>query len=151
MRILIACLLLTAGLGHAGDDSAMALRGLLDNFLAGATVNDAAVHDSFWADDLVYTSSAGARFGKAEIMAGLEDSGEMAADGPTYGTRDVSIRVFDDTAVLTFTLVAENQEGEEARYYNSGVFRKRDGQWQAIVWQATAAETELSDGSRSRQ
>jgi len=71
MRHLLALLMLTAVAVHAGDDSAAALHSLLDNFLAGATINDAAVHERFWADDLVYTSSAGARFGKAEIMSGL--------------------------------------------------------------------------------
>ncbi len=140
MRFLIGLLLLTTGTIHAGDDSTAALRSLLDTFLAGATVNDAAVHDRFWADDLVYTSSAGARFGKAEIMAGLEDSGATEAEIPTYGARDVNIRVFGDTAVLTFTLVASADNGESDRFYNSGVFRKQDGQWRAIVWHATVAE-----------
>ena len=140
MRHLLALLMLTAVAVHAGDDSAAALHSLLDNFLAGATINDAAVHERFWADDLVYTSSAGARFGKAEIMSGLEESAQTEADGPTYGARDVHIRVFDDTATLTFTLVATTDDGTSSRYYNSGVFRKRDGQWRAIIWHATVAE-----------
>jgi ketosteroid isomerase-like protein len=139
MRILLVLLMLSAGAVHAGDDSAAALRSLLDAFLAGATVNDAAMHDRFWADDLVYTSSTGARFGKAEIMAGFEDNDEAEADGPAYAARDVNIRVFGDTAVLTFTLVATVNDGVSGRYYNSGVFRKRDGQWQAIIWHATVA------------
>ncbi len=139
MRLLLGMLMLAAGAVHAADDSAASLRSLLDTFLAGATVNDAAVHDRFWADDLVYTSSAGARFGKDEIMSGLDQDEAADADGPTYGARDVNIRVFDDTAALTFTLVATAHDGESSRYYNSGVFRKRDGRWQAIIWHATLA------------
>ncbi|MDT8321430.1 MAG: hypothetical protein RQ826_12975, partial [Xanthomonadales bacterium] len=37
----------------------------------GASVNDVEMHARFWAEDLVYTSSAGERRGKSEIMASL--------------------------------------------------------------------------------
>ena len=134
-------LMLVFSLSATADDGSevLALHGLLDRFLAGASTNDREIHDRFWADDLVYTSSSGARFGKAEIMAGLNDAGESDQPGPSYGARDVNIRVFGETAVLTFTLVATGVEGDEKHYYNSGVFRERGGQWQAIVWQATVA------------
>src|SRR5207237_8685293 len=46
---------------------------LLKDFLAGASRNDAAVHDRFWADDLIYTASAGRRIWKADIMRELSD------------------------------------------------------------------------------
>ncbi|HEY2799027.1 MAG TPA: hypothetical protein VGI85_00400, partial [Chthoniobacterales bacterium] len=32
---------------------------LLKDFLAGASRNDVAMHDRFWADDLIYTGSSG--------------------------------------------------------------------------------------------
>jgi hypothetical protein len=32
---------------------------MLNEFLSGASINDAAAHDRFWAEDLVYTSSKG--------------------------------------------------------------------------------------------
>jgi ketosteroid isomerase-like protein len=141
MRHFLASLLFAASLGHAGagDEPAASLHALLDTFLAGAGSQDAAIHDRFWADDLVYTSSAGQRFGKAEIMAGLEQGDDEAGNDQEYRARDVHFRVFGDTAALTFTLVATTEAGESTRYYNSGVFRKRNGQWQAIVWQATLA------------
>ena len=44
------------------------LTALVEDFLAGASRNDAAVHDRFWADDLIYTGSSGRRVGKADIM-----------------------------------------------------------------------------------
>lgn len=137
--IAVACLLLAGLTAQAGQDATTELRTLLDAFLDAASINDAAVHERFWADDLVYTSSSGARFGKAEIMAGLEASAEATSAGPTYGARDINIRVFGDTAALTFTLVATARQGDQTLYYNSGFFRKRNGQWQAIVWQATLA------------
>lgn len=55
-------LLLTAVPLSAADDRAV-LEALLNRFLAGASVNDVATHDRFWADDLVYTSSNGTRLG----------------------------------------------------------------------------------------
>ena len=39
----------------AGSDEEV-LTGMLNEFLAGASINDAAAHDRFWAEDLVYTS-----------------------------------------------------------------------------------------------
>ena len=51
------------------------LHAQLEAFLKGAAANDAAVHDAFWAEELVYTSSSGTRFGKAELMAGVHASG----------------------------------------------------------------------------
>src|SRR4051812_135285 len=42
---------------------------LLKDFLAGASRNDIAVHEQFWADDVIYTSSSGKRRGKADILS----------------------------------------------------------------------------------
>ena len=123
----------------SAESTAVILSRLLDEFLHGASTNDAAMHERFWADDLVYTSSTGARFGKAEIMAGLGESAPADTSGPVYSARDVDIREFGDTAVVTFRLVAE-QPGEDVQFfYNSGVFRRGDAGWQAVVWQATRA------------
>ncbi|WP_376692585.1 nuclear transport factor 2 family protein [Wenzhouxiangella sp. EGI_FJ10409] len=116
---------------------------LLERFLDGASVNDAAVHERFWADDLIYTGSDGRRFGKDEIMASLsasDDAGEADASAPPeYSARDITIRVFGDTAVVTFRLMAR-QDGEViGEYLNTGVFRKREPGWRAVTWQATRA------------
>ena len=117
------------------------LRMLLDEFLAGASINDAAAHERFWAEELVYTSSVGARFGKAEIMAGLAAAAESeeAGPGPSYSARDVRVQVFGETAVITFQLVAEQADEPTELFYNTGVFRTINGRWQAVVWQATRA------------
>ncbi|MFU8877591.1 MAG: nuclear transport factor 2 family protein [Wenzhouxiangellaceae bacterium] len=111
---------------------------LLDAFLAGASINDIEMHDRFWADDLVYTSSAGERRGKDEIMAALRQAGQPDTEAlPVYRGEDVAIRVFDDLAVVTFRLVAEMPDGGTGEYFNTGVFRRDDGQWRAFTWQAT--------------
>src|SRR6476469_3185601 len=62
---MLACTLSVSA--QAAPDAAELTR-LLNEFLAGAGRNDAAVHDRFWADDLIYTRSAGRRVNKAEVM-----------------------------------------------------------------------------------
>lgn len=111
---------------------------LLDAFLAGASANDIEMHDRFWAEDLVYTSSSGERYGKAAIMENLSNAPQDTEDQPVYSSKDVKIRVYDDMAVVTFRLVAaELADDASAEFFNTGVFQKRDGQWKAFTWQAT--------------
>jgi len=121
----------------ASGNDAEELEALLQDFLAHADERE--THDRFWADDLVYTSSNGTRFGKPEIMAGFS---EPAADedGPAieYTGEDVKVQVFGTAAVVTFKLVGTPGDGSPALYYyNTGTFLKRDGEWRAVAWQAT--------------
>lgn len=113
------------------------LEGRLRHFLAN--VDDRDTHDRFWSEDLVYTSSAGLRFGKDTIMEGFE---APEPSGVTYGAEDVVVRVYDDMAVITFTLVGNDPEEGEQRYLNTGTFRQINGDWQVIAWQATRAAEE---------
>ncbi|NEZ04308.1 nuclear transport factor 2 family protein [Wenzhouxiangella sp. XN201] len=140
-RLIAALFALLATTAAAQDtDAEGELRQLLDEFMAGASANDAEMHDRFWSEDLVYTSSSGKRFGKAEIMQGLAEApAEPEQAGPTYSARAVETRVFGDTAVITFTLVASTDGDEETRYFNTGVFRLDSDQWRAVAWQATKA------------
>lgn len=111
------------------------LGALLHEFMAGASINDVGVHERFWADELVYTSSGGARFGKAEILAGVR-----AAKGPStvvYSAEDVDVRLHGSVAVITFRLVANHADGTREEFYNTGVFSLHDGDWRAVTWQAT--------------
>lgn len=135
---------LTFGPAAVADDAAD-LTGMLHEFLAGAS--EAAVHDRFWADDLVYTSSRGTRTNKAEIMQGFAATDENDSEEPVYVYRaeDIRIKVYAATAVVAFRLVATpaaapDSSGPDAavqRYFNTGTFVKRDGRWQAVAWQAT--------------
>lgn len=136
---LILAFAATMPVALAHDSSAeQELQELLDEFLAGASTDDAAMHDRFWAEDLVYTSSSGERFGKAQIMDGLGDAApEEDPAGPDYRGEDVEIRVFDDVAVITFRLVANLFGDSTIEYFNTGVFQRRDGAWKAFTWQAT--------------
>jgi len=140
--ILIAGLAVTvpAQKAPAADE----LTKLLNDFLAGASRNDAATHDRFWAEDVIYTGSSGRRRGKAEIM---KDVRSAPAPKPgdaktTYSSEDMRIQQYGNTAIVAFRLVATTEKDgktEVAKYLNSGTFVKRKGKWQVVNWQATKA------------
>ncbi|MDX1392604.1 MAG: nuclear transport factor 2 family protein [Rheinheimera sp.] len=134
--LLVAPLLVTP-VSALADDKAE-LRALLHEFLAGATRNDAAIHNKYWADELIYTSSGGSRFGKAELMQGVTSRGMLKPDeiATVYSSEDERIMQYGDSAVVAFVLVAKSG-ADTKRYLNSGTFVKRNGQWQAVNWQAT--------------
>ena len=118
---------------------AAALTTLLKEFLAGASRNDIAIHNRFWAEDLIYTSSAGRRIGKADIMGELRSppaSTPPAGETATYSAEDVRIHQYGGTAVVAFRLVGTTPRGV-TNYLNTGLFLKRQGRWQAVGWQAT--------------
>lgn len=113
---------------------------LLDEFLTN--VDDPEMHDQLWAEDLVYTGSAGIRHGKETIMNSMQEADTSSSDvaSPSYNFKDLDIKVFGTTAAVTFQLVAETPTDsgiEIMNYLNSGFFEKRDGAWKAVVWQAT--------------
>ena len=138
-------LLLLSTVAHAQESpDAAELNRLLGEFLAGAARNDAATHERFWADDLVYTGSTGRRVGKADIMRDVRGAPPAKPGDPsiTYGAEDVRVRLYGDAAVVAFRLVATTARGgqtEVARYLNTGTFLKRGGRWQVVSWQATRA------------
>jgi uncharacterized protein DUF4440 len=115
---------------------------LLEDFLAGASKNDAAIHERFWADELIYTSSSGKRIGKTDIMREVRADSSAADTGDTtiYSAEDIRIQQYGTTAIVAFRLVGTTKKGAEtevANYFNTGTFLKRDGRWQAVSWQAT--------------
>lgn len=111
---------------------------LLNDFLAGASRNDVAVHESFWADDLIYTRSAGRRVNKAEVLHDVRTAPAPKPTDPktTYTAEDIRIQQYGDTAVVAFRLVATTEKSV-ANLLNSGTFVKRNGKWQVVNWQST--------------
>ncbi|HEV2842356.1 MAG TPA: nuclear transport factor 2 family protein [Chthoniobacterales bacterium] len=145
-RIILSALLLTViacGLPAQTAPDASELTKLLHDFLAGAGRNDVAMHDRFWADDLIYTSALGRRKGKADIMRELREEGPAKPGGETvvYTAEEIRIQQYGDTAIVAFRLVATTDKAGAktvANYLNTGTFLKRNGKWQAAGWQATA-------------
>ncbi len=140
----VAILLSLAGRLHAqAAPDAAELTKLLQDFLAGAGHNDAAMHERFWAEDLIYTASAGRRIGKADIMRDVRAEPEPKPGDETtvYTAEDIRIQQYGETAIVAFRLVATTDKGgtkQVANYLNTGTFLKREGKWQAVSWQATA-------------
>lgn len=138
----ILILTLAGGLPAQTAPDAGELTKLLRDFLAGASRNDAAMHDGFWAEDVIYTGSAGRRRGKADIMRDVRTALPAKAGDPTttYTAEDIRIQQYGNTAVVAFRLVSTTEGSgrtEVANYLNSGTLLKRDGKWQVVNWQAT--------------
>ena len=115
---------------------------LLNDFLAGASRNDAAIHERFWADDLIYTRSAGRRVNKEEVMRDVRSAPAAKPTDPktVYTAEDIRIQQYGDTAVVAFRLVATTDIAgtkHVANLLNSGTFVKRAGKWQVVNWQST--------------
>jgi len=146
MKIIVSAalllLLITAGaLAQTAPDAAE-LTKLLNDFLAGASRNDATIHERFWADDLIYTRSAGRRVNKAEVMHDVRTAPAPKPTDPktVYTAEDIRIQQYGDTAVVAFRLVATTDTGgtkHVANLLNSGTFVKRSGKWQVVNWQST--------------
>jgi ketosteroid isomerase-like protein len=147
-RILLSSLVLLAiacslPAQNSAPDTAE-LTKLLQDFLAGAGKNDIAMHDRFWADELVYTSALGRRKGKADIMRELraEPATPKPEEGTTvYTAEEIRIQQYGDTAIVAFRLVATTDKAgtkEVKNFLNTGTFLKRNGKWQVVAWQATA-------------
>jgi hypothetical protein len=128
-------------------DAKAEVTALLQEFLSKVT--SPAMHQRFWADDVIYVSNAGVVRTKADILKGMkaEDptasprGGAATTAGPAggYSAEDVVVRQFGETVVLNFRLVQHTAGQPDTSYRNSGVFVIRDGRWQAVSWQATKA------------
>jgi ketosteroid isomerase-like protein len=144
-RLLLSILPFLALLGglHAQTaPDAPELTKLLKDFLAGASRNDAAIHEGFWADDLIYTASTGRRIGKADIMKEVRGEGppKPGDEVTVFSAEDIRIQQYGDTAIVAFRLVGTtDKDGNKTvkNYLNTGTFLKRNGKWQAVAWQAT--------------
>jgi hypothetical protein len=121
------------------------LKKLLHEFLEAAGRGDKAVFDRFFADDLIYTRSAGVTITKADIMKGLNEPPKPDDPKSTYSADDITARDYGDMAVVNFRLIQHLRKGDssETNYYrNTGTFLKRNGRWQAVAWQSTRVPAE---------
>jgi hypothetical protein len=138
----ILVFLLALSMNAQTAPEAAKLTRLLNDFLAGASRNDAAVHDRFWAEDLIYTGSNGRRRGKAEVMHDVRSAPAARTGDPVtnYTAEDIRIQQYGGTAIVAFRLVStveKDGKTEVTKFLNSGTFLKRKGKWQVVNWQAT--------------
>jgi hypothetical protein len=150
-----ATLLLTIAVGVFAQTApdAAELNRLLKEFLDGASRSDAAVHDRFWAEDLIYTGSSGRRIGKSDIMRDTRSAPPRKPGDPgtVYTAEEVRIQQYGDSAIVAFRLVGTTQRAgktEVAKFFNTGTFLKRNGKWQVVAWQATRIPRPDEDAKR---
>jgi ketosteroid isomerase-like protein len=138
---LLILMMTGAVLAQTAPDAAE-LTKLLNEFLAGASRGDAAIHERFWADDLIYTRSAGRRVTKADVMRDVRSAPAPKPTDPktVYTAEDIQIQQYGDTAIVAFRLVSTTEAGgtkQVANLLNSGTFVKRGNKWQVVNWQST--------------
>jgi hypothetical protein len=112
---------------------------LVRDFLANVPKGDKKVFEGFFADDVIYTRSAGVTVDKAEILRNV-DVRAVSEPQATYEADGFTVHPYGDTAVVNFRLVMHNvnQGKAETMYFrNTGTFLRRNGKWQAVAWQAT--------------
>ena len=117
------------------------LTALLRQFLVDAAQGNAAGFDSFFADDVIYTRSAGVVTNKAEILKNVSSLRPTAESKTTYSAEDITVHDYGDTAVVAFQLVARTEHADgkitTGNYRNTGTFLRRRGRWQVVAWQST--------------
>jgi ketosteroid isomerase-like protein len=126
-----------AAVSMSAEDQATAkhVEQLVRDFLANVPKNDPKVFQEFFADDVIYTRSAGVTVSKAEILKNID---VRATNEPQakYDADDFTIHAYGNMAVVNFRLIQPN--GAETNYFrNTGTFLKRNGKWQVVAWQAT--------------
>jgi ketosteroid isomerase-like protein len=142
LSIAIVMLITVCGAFAQTAPDAAELTRLLNEFLAGASRGDASIHERFWADDLIYTRSAGRRVNKADVLRDVRSAPAPKPGDPAtiYTAEDIRIQQYGDTAIVAFRLVATTEAGgtkQVAHLLNSGTFVKRAGKWQVVNWQST--------------
>lgn len=157
MKRAISIILLTLTIAFAvraqAATDAAELTQLLNEFLAGASRNDAAIHDRFWADELVYTGSGGRRRSKADVMKDVRSAPAPKTGEPTtnYSAEDIRVQQYGNTAIVAFRLVGatvRNGSAQVANFFNTGTLIKREGKWQVVAWQATRIPRDLKDDEK---
>jgi ketosteroid isomerase-like protein len=114
-----------------------------DEFAAAYGRNDAEALERLWAADYTFVNPAGQVLTKAQRLAMLR-SGELQIE--SYSRDDESIRIYGNTAVVTYrSTVKAQRNGHDISSQRRviTVLVKKDGRWQAVAQQST---TIRSDG-----
>lgn len=112
---------------------------LVQEFLKNVPKNQRSTFDRFFADDVIYTRGTGQVVAKKEILA---DTGSPTVPraNATFTGEDFNVHQYGELAVVNFKLVmhaTDNDKPVMRAFRNTGTFMKRNGQWQAVAWQAT--------------
>ena len=151
-RMPVAVALLAIALSAAAQTpklspTARQLTSRLNEFLEAAGRGDRAIFDRFFADDVIYTRSAGVTIDKADIMknVGRADAGAARS---TFSADDVTIHDYGTTAIVNFRLVAQSEKdgkSDRSHYRNTATFLKRNNGCQVGAWQSTKVPEPAKD------
>jgi len=108
---------------------------MVHSFLADVPKGDRQIFDNFFADDVIYTRSAGLTVSKADILKNI-DVRSVTEPGSTYDADDFTVHPYGAMAVVNFRLV-QHVGGQTNYFRNTGTFLKRNEKWQAVAWQST--------------
>ena len=101
------------------------------------TTGDLKALDALLGDELVYTHSSAAVDSKASYVESMRSG---ALKYQTIEPRDIQVRVFGNTAVITaaahITAISKGQPVDNQLRYTD-VWVLRDGRWQMVSWQST--------------
>ena len=141
LALLLALPVVAAPQAKAQGATAEELTTMLRRFLVDAAQGNVAGFESFFADDVIYTRSAGVVTNKAEILKNVASLRPTPESKTTYSAEDVTVHEYGDTAIVAFRLLArtEHSDGksETGNYRNTGTFLRRNGRWQVVAWQST--------------
>jgi len=145
LLVLLALLLplpaVVARQAKSDSDTPQKLTAMLRQFLVDAAQGNVAGFETFFADDVIYTRSAGIVTNKPEILRNVANLAPTKESKSVYSAEDITVHDYGDTAVVAFQLVArtEHADGkvEIGNYRNTGTFLRRNGRWQVIAWQST--------------
>src|SRR5215471_4625072 len=112
---------------------------MVRDFLVAVPKGERQTFETFFADDVIYTRSAGVTVDKSEILRNI---GVRATNEPnaTYEADDFTVHPYGSVAIVNFRLIQHNEHDgkQETNYFrNTGTFLKRNGKWQVVAWQAT--------------
>ena len=136
----------------AAEDSAPAkqeLIALVQEFLKNVPANKRETYDRFFADDVIYTRNSGQVVTKKDILADAGNPSAARANA-TFSGEDFTVHQYGEMAVVNFKLVMHPKDPSAATrsFRNTGRFVRRNGQWQAVAWQATPIAEDSQDRSR---
>jgi ketosteroid isomerase-like protein len=125
------------GKTKSGGSAEDQVKALLDQRREATIKADVAVLDATTADDYTRISPTGEMLAKAAYLQGFKDG---SVKYESIETKDLKIRVYGDTAVITgIGTVKSTNKGQDTSgtFAVSQVFVKRKGKWQAVQFQAT--------------
>ena len=135
--------------GRQPADDSKELIAVIQKFLTDVPANKRETYDGFFADDVIYTRNSGQVVTKKDILAGTGNPSAERAHA-TFSGEDFTIHRYGDMAVVNFKLIMHpgGPNAATRSFRNTGTFMKRNGQWQAVAWQATPITEDSQNRSR---